>query len=343
MNFLASCVRLLSILILFSIHSLVAGGAASSFLIENPQIDFGSLSVHQVSQQKKLDGTFKIKNTSNKPLKIEKISASCGCTSSTPDKTEVKPGKTINLNIAINLEGKSGNNQVQVVVLFTNGETASLKALYDVQIDAALFPLELHLYKKKGESAQGTITAYYSFPTPIAKEKLPKIELFCKNPQITFRRKEVRIGKTPNELNGHYYCSIDFEVTISPEVYELVSSAVLKQEGDPIRSIPIIVTEKKEISLRRSAFLFSDIKQGDKTPVRLEIEGLCSFQKPSVTMEGLVEGALKSTMNGSTEIVDFDLRWDKAGLSCLQGVIQLEGSVKMPFSCMANVGTLQSK
>jgi hypothetical protein len=327
----------LSVVIFFLGMFSVFGSSSTSIFIEKPIMDFGTLTVSQVSKNKNLEAVFKIQNRGNQTLKIEKIATSCGCTSAKPDKTEVQSGDILYLNVDINLSGKSGKKKVQIIVSFSNGDLASLEVAYDVQIDAALFPLQLSIQKKSGESAQETLTAYFSFSSPITEEKLPKIEVLSKHPAITIRKKGVRIGKTPNELNGHYYCSVDFEASISPEVQELISFCVLTQDEDPVCSIPIIITEKKDLWLRRSSFTLGTVKQGEIIPINLEIEGHAATEKPSLTIEGLVDGSLKTEQKQNRLILSFDLRWDKAGFSCSQGTVVMGVGNNLPFSCIANV------
>jgi hypothetical protein len=129
--------------LLVSVTMISAGAKSddSSLFVEKTTVDFGTLTVAQVSKNKLLETVFKIKNTSDQVLKITKIATSCGCTSAKPDKTEALPGESINLAVLINLEGKSGKNKVQIVVSFGNGDLVPLEANYDVQIDASLFPL----------------------------------------------------------------------------------------------------------------------------------------------------------------------------------------------------------
>ena len=328
----------LHFIVFFIIVYPVLGEKLSPFVfVEKTTVDFGTLTVAQVSKTKNLDTVFRIHNTSDQVIKIEKIATSCGCTSAKADKPEVQPGGVLNLDVQINPEGKSGKNKVQIIVTFTNSDIVSLEVAYDVQIDAALFPLQLHIQKKNGETAYGTITAYISSSLPITEEKLAKVELLSKNPTITIQKKGVSIGKTPNELDGHYYCSIDFEVAVNPEIHELISACVLTQDEIPVRSIPIIITEKKDVTLQRSSFIIGTVKQGESVPVQLELDSLTSGAKPILKIEGLVDGTLKIYRQQDKEILSFNLRWDKLGFSCCQGTVATGGGTSLPFSCIANV------
>ena len=331
-------IRAFIVFIVFvSLFSALGENVSPVVFVKNSIMNFGTLTVAQVSKNKNLNAVFKIQNKSDQILKIEKIATSCGCTSAKPDKVKVRPGESINLDVCINLEGKSGKNKAQIIVTFSNRDLVRLEVNYDVQIDAALFPLQLMIKKKNAKPAEGDITAYFSFSSPITEEKLPKIELLSKNPAITIKKKGVKIGQTPNELNGHYYCSIDFEASVKPEVTELLSSCVLTQDGDPIRSIPIIITERKDVTLRRSSFIMGTIKQSELVPIHLEVDGLTSEKKPILKIEGLVDESLKIERQQDKQLLSFNVRWDRLGFSSRQGMVVVGDNIELPFSCIANV------
>lgn len=78
------------------------------------EYDFGS-----VDQGTIVKHTFIISNTGGDALKIENVSASCGCTAAKPEKSELAPGESTNINVEFNTKGRSGK-QRKSVYLDTN-------------------------------------------------------------------------------------------------------------------------------------------------------------------------------------------------------------------------------
>jgi hypothetical protein len=75
------------------------------------EYDFGS-----VEQGTLVNHTFIISNTGGDALKIKKVSASCGCTAAKPEKSELAPGESTNINVQFNTKGRSGKQRKSVYV-----------------------------------------------------------------------------------------------------------------------------------------------------------------------------------------------------------------------------------
>lgn len=58
--------------------------------------------------------TFSLKNTGNKPLKIESVETTCGCTVATPTNTLIAPGEVGQIQVTFDSKGKAGEISRQV-------------------------------------------------------------------------------------------------------------------------------------------------------------------------------------------------------------------------------------
>lgn len=62
-----------------------------------------------ITMDTKVTTTFLLQNVGGKPLKINKVEPSCGCTAATPDKTVLKPGETTKLHLTLDTTNKLGD------------------------------------------------------------------------------------------------------------------------------------------------------------------------------------------------------------------------------------------
>lgn len=88
------------------IISLAWGGAAFAapqVAIDRPTHDFGS-----ISQGKKLEHTFVIKNKGDAPLTIRSVRPACGCTAITTSASVIAPGKTGEIKATFDTTNYSG-------------------------------------------------------------------------------------------------------------------------------------------------------------------------------------------------------------------------------------------
>lgn len=89
----------------------------------SPQIKFVTNS-HDFGQIKEVDGTvsyvFEFKNISDKPFIINYVLSSCGCTTPEYNKEPIMPGRTGNIKVAYNPEGRPGVFNKDIVVVSNN-------------------------------------------------------------------------------------------------------------------------------------------------------------------------------------------------------------------------------
>ena len=62
---------------------------------------------------------FVITNTGKQDLNIRQTKASCGCTASNPEKSNLKPGESSNIKVTFDSTGRKGE-QSKVVFVFSN-------------------------------------------------------------------------------------------------------------------------------------------------------------------------------------------------------------------------------
>ena len=84
------------------------------------QLDFGNLSVG-VSQQRILE----LKNTGSKPLIVQDVVVSCGCTKVNYPKAPIMPGEAGNVVVTYDSDKKGGFHKT--VTLYCNAEQSPLK------------------------------------------------------------------------------------------------------------------------------------------------------------------------------------------------------------------------
>lgn len=100
------------ILLLSLIISAQAEGPKLS--MDSAIYDFGT-----VAEGDKVTKVFDFKNTGKLPLEIQRVVTACGCTASTLDKKNLKPGETGKIEVVFNTRGFSGS-KVKTVKLYTN-------------------------------------------------------------------------------------------------------------------------------------------------------------------------------------------------------------------------------
>jgi uncharacterized cupredoxin-like copper-binding protein len=86
------------------------------------EYDFGT-----VEQGTIVKHSFIITNNGGDILEIKDVSASCGCTAADPEKKELKPGESTNINLQFNTNGRSGSQRKSVFVETNDPENSKLE------------------------------------------------------------------------------------------------------------------------------------------------------------------------------------------------------------------------
>jgi len=94
------------------------GGYAQSLSFGEDFHNFGTLN----KSSPNVEHTFQFRNTGDKPLQIEKVKTSCGCTSPKWPKEPVKPGEKGEIKVVFSPAGQSGFFQKNITVKTTNNK-----------------------------------------------------------------------------------------------------------------------------------------------------------------------------------------------------------------------------
>ncbi|MHA4807631.1 DUF1573 domain-containing protein [Flavitalea flava] len=92
--------------------------------------DFG-----KISEGQKLEVSFRFKNTGDKPLVIERVQPSCGCTVAEQSKEPVAPGQEGLIKATFNSEGKTGVNHKTLNVFANTKETQNHSLVFTVEVE----------------------------------------------------------------------------------------------------------------------------------------------------------------------------------------------------------------
>ena len=126
-------VLLASALIFFSFsnRNLTASEGNAKIVFSEESHDFGKVKPGPV-----LEYSFKFTNEGDKPLVIEKVQTSCGCTGAASDgKKEYAKGESGEIKITFNTQGRSGHQEKHITVITndTENENKDLKFTCDIE------------------------------------------------------------------------------------------------------------------------------------------------------------------------------------------------------------------
>lgn len=94
-----------------SVEPAVPTGPTTTVEFTETEFDFGT-----VQEGEKVSHTYKFKNTGSEPLIISDAKGSCGCTVPSWPKEPIAPGKTGEILVEFNSQGKSGNRNQKVTL-----------------------------------------------------------------------------------------------------------------------------------------------------------------------------------------------------------------------------------
>ena len=106
--------------------------------ISRPKVKFDKLShdFGQVPQKDKVSTTFTITNEGDAPLLIRKTKASCGCTATKPNKTQLAPGESTTIDVTFSTGSYKGKQKKSLTVI-VNDPARPMTTLWiesDVQV-----------------------------------------------------------------------------------------------------------------------------------------------------------------------------------------------------------------
>jgi len=98
--------------------------------LDSTSKDFGKIQEGQVLQV-----AFRFKNTGAKPLVIEKVQPSCGCTVAQQSNEPVQPGAEGQIKASFNSQGRSGINHKSLFVMANLKGSQAQTLQFVVQVD----------------------------------------------------------------------------------------------------------------------------------------------------------------------------------------------------------------
>ena len=98
-------------------------------------VDSMSRNFGKIPEGKKLDVSFRFKNTGDKPLVIEDVRPSCGCTVAEQPTEPVLPGQEGLIKASFNSEGRVGVNHKTLYVKANTKNTQTHQLRFDVEVE----------------------------------------------------------------------------------------------------------------------------------------------------------------------------------------------------------------
>ncbi|MBS1599229.1 MAG: DUF1573 domain-containing protein [Bacteroidetes bacterium] len=98
-------------------------------------LDSANKNFGKIGEGRKLDVTFRFKNTGDKPLIIQKVQPSCGCTVAEQPNEPVLPGEEGVIKASFNSEGRIGINHKTLYVTANTKKTQSHELHFEVEVE----------------------------------------------------------------------------------------------------------------------------------------------------------------------------------------------------------------
>jgi len=89
----------------------------------------------KIAEGRKLDVSFRFKNTGDKPLIIQKVQPSCGCTVAEEPNEPVPPGQEGVIKASFNSEGRLGANHKTLYVTANTKTKQSHELHFEVEVE----------------------------------------------------------------------------------------------------------------------------------------------------------------------------------------------------------------
>jgi hypothetical protein len=99
--------------------------AAAAFAAPELSVDKGTYNFGTITQGKKVQHDFVIKNTGDSVLQIKEVSVSCGCTAAKPSSSTILPGKSAEIQVTFDSTSFSGKVEKTVTVISNAGKNPS--------------------------------------------------------------------------------------------------------------------------------------------------------------------------------------------------------------------------
>jgi hypothetical protein len=166
-------------------------------------------------QDKEVLAKYKFTNTGTKPIKIQNVRTSCGCTTAALSKTDYAPGESGEIDAKFTFSGRTGKQEKAIVVTTsTNPEQPTILKLHVNIEETVKIEPEVVLWRV-GE--QPDPKAIHIAIAPDASVKI--VSVTSDNPALKVKLTEVKPGR-------------EYEVQITPESMAQPTAATLMIQTD---------------------------------------------------------------------------------------------------------------
>ncbi|HXA14924.1 MAG TPA: DUF1573 domain-containing protein [Opitutaceae bacterium] len=119
--------------------------------------------------QQEVKAEFPFRNEGNRPITIQSITTSCGCTTAALDKKSYAPGEGGKIQVTFTVGERTGTQEKYITVQTDGpGQPAAAELLLRINIHAYLaFEPHILFWKVEGEATEKTITCTALLPTPV--------------------------------------------------------------------------------------------------------------------------------------------------------------------------------
>lgn len=226
---------------LLAVSQLAALLAATvAFAAPELSVDHGSYNFGTITQGKKVQHNFTIRNSGDAPLQIKQLAASCGCTAAKPSTSLVLPGKTAEIMVTFDSANFTGKVEKTVAMTTNAGKSPSyvLKLEGNILEELQVTPRQLSVGPvTPGVAKQASITVANRGTVPV---KLTGVNVTSSTLQIrpTIRKEELKAGETG---------TIELSVTARPDA-KVLSGYLHIQTNSPRKkeiTVPVYATVAK--------------------------------------------------------------------------------------------------
>jgi hypothetical protein len=110
-----------SLIAFFGVQAQTEAAPVDVLTLKETEFDFG-----KIPQGKPVYHTFEITNKSDKPLKLDNVSASCGCTTPEWSRDEIAPGATAVIKVGYNAAAE-GPFEKPITIAYNSNQTKVIK------------------------------------------------------------------------------------------------------------------------------------------------------------------------------------------------------------------------
>lgn len=197
-------IKIPALALLANLFLMTAAWAAPELAVEQGTVNFGT-----ITQGKKVQHNFVIRNSGDAPLQIKQLNAACGCTAAKPSSSFILPGRSAEIQVIFDSANFSGKVEKTVTMTTNAGKLPeyTFKMNANIVEELQVTPRQLSLGALgKGAAKQVTITVTNRGGSSV---KLLSVNVNSKSLQIkpTIKKAVLRPGETG---------SIELSVTPQP-------------------------------------------------------------------------------------------------------------------------------